>query len=175
MPLSIGYHTFYQIPGIRRDQWSAHIPARLHVAADENKISTGEMRPTDLADPLSLGDMALDHGFTDADTWRTAGSFAAERPGETLDDGFVDLERDADGRAHFWIEAGGKKVEAIFGPKYQVATVWLPPSQQFICFESLTAIIDGLNLARQGKYSALQVLPPGGKWTESFWIRASGI
>ena len=41
--------------------------------------------------------------------------------------------------------------------------------------ESLTALIDGLYLARQGKYPALQTVCPGGKWTESFWIRASGI
>ena len=75
----------------------------------------------------------------------------------------------------FLDESGSKKVEAIFGPKYQVATIWLPPSQHYIAMESLTALIDGLNLARQGKYPALQTVPPGGKWTESFWIRASGI
>jgi len=175
MPIGIGFHTFYQIPGVERDDWSAHIPARIHVAADENKVSTGEMRPTGLPDPLPIRGLPLGDGFTSADAWRSTGPYAADRPGETLDDGFTDLERDADGRAHFWIEAGSKKVEAIFGPKYQVATIWLPPSQPFICFESLTAIIDGINLARQGKYSALQMLPPGGKWTESFWIRASGI
>lgn len=175
MPIGIGFHTFYQIPGIPRDEWSAHIPARMHVAADENKASTGEMRPTALADPLPIRGLPLSDGFTSADAWRSTGPYAADRPGETLDDGFTDLERDADGRAHFWIAAGGKKVEAIFGPKYQVATIWLPPSQPFICFESLTAIIDGINLARQGKYSALQMLPPEGKWTESFWIRATGI
>ena len=175
MPISIGFHSFYQIPGIPRDQWSAHIPARVHVAADENKISTGEMRPTGLPDPLPLRGPTLPAAFTSADAWRTAGPFAGQRPEETLDDGFADLDRDADGRAHFWIEADGKKVEVTFGPKYQAATVWLPPSRGFICFESLAAIIDGINLARQGKYPALQMLPPGGKWTESFWIRASGI
>jgi aldose 1-epimerase len=175
MPVSIGFHPFYQIPGVPRDEWSAHIPARLHVAADKDKVSTGVMLPTGLTDPLPLRGPTLDHGFTDADAWRSVGTFAEERPGETLDDGFTDLERDADDRAHFWIEAGGKKVETLLGPKYQVATVWLPPSQQYICFEPLAAIIDGVNLARQGKYPALQVLPPGGKWTESFWIRASGI
>ncbi len=175
MPVVIGFHSFYQIPGIPRDEWTAHIPARMHVAADENKISTGEMRPTGLADPLPLRGPTLDHGFTDADAWRTAKAFAATHPEQTLDDGFTDLERDADGRAHFWIEAGGKKVETLFGPKYLTATVYLPPSQKFICFEPLAAIIDGVNLARQRKYPALQILPAGAKWTESFWIRASGI
>ncbi|HEV2355370.1 MAG TPA: aldose 1-epimerase [Puia sp.] len=175
MPISIGYHSFYQIPGVPRDQWSAHIPARMHVAADEHKISTGEMKPTDLPDLLPLGGSSLPDGFTSADAWRSVEGFAAKNPGITFDDGFTDLERDADGRAHFWIESGGKKVEVMFGPNYPVATIWLPPGRPFIAFESLTAIIDGLNLARQGKYSALQILPPGGKWTDSFWIRASGI
>jgi len=32
-----------------------------------------------------------------------------------------------------------------------------------------------LNLNHEGKYPDLQSVPPGGKWMESFWIRASGI
>ena len=98
----------------------------------------------------------------------------------TLDDGFTDLERDADGRAHFWIESGGKKVETLFGPKYPVATIWLPNGpggqpREFICFEPSDTIINGVNLAHEGKWSGLQTLGPGEKWTESFWVRASGI
>ena len=100
--------------------------------------------------------------------------------GRTLDDGFTDLERDQDGRAHFWIEAGGKKVETLLGPKYPVVTIWLPNGpggqpREFICFEPLTTIINGVNLAHDGKWSGLQMLPAGEKWTESFWVRASGI
>ena len=175
MPISIGYHSFYQVPGVPRDQWNAHIPARLHAAADEHKLSTGEMKPTGLPDALPLGAATLPEAFTSADAWRSKGPEMPTGPGISFDDGFVDLERDADGRAHFWIESGGKKVDVMFGPKYLSATVWLPPRQPFICFEALTAVIDGLNLQRQGKYPELQMLPAGGKWTESFWIRASGI
>jgi aldose 1-epimerase len=155
MPVVIGFHPFFQIPGIPRDEWVAHLSARVHVVADEHQIPTGEMRPLDIANPLPLR-------------------------GQTLDDGFTDLERDADGRAHFSIESGGKTVEALFGPKYRVATIYLPApppgeTREFICFEPLAAIISGVNLVRQGRYSDLQTVSPGGKWTESFWIRASGI
>jgi aldose 1-epimerase len=154
MPVTIGFHPFFQIPGIPRDEWTAHLSARLHVVADETKVPTGEMRPLDLPNPLPLR-------------------------GQNLDDGFTGLERDADGRAHFSVEAGGMKAEILFGPKYQVATIYLPPSpnltQEFICFEPLAAIIDGVNLARRGKYAELQILPAGQKWTESFWVRASGM
>jgi len=155
MPVSIGFHPFFQIPDVPRDQWTAHLSARMHVIADEHQIPTGEMRPLDIPNPLPLG-------------------------GVTLDDGFTDLERDADGRAHFSIESAGKTVEILFGPKYRVATIYNPApppgeTRNFICFEPLTAIISGVNLVRQRKYSDLQTVPAGGKWTESFWIRASGF
>lgn len=155
MPLVIGYHPFFQIPDIPRDEWVAHFPARVHVVPGEHNIPTGEMRPLDVPNPLPLR-------------------------GRTLDDGFTDLERDRDGRAHFWIESGGKKVETLLGPKYPVATIWLPNDpggqpREFICFEPLTTIINGVNLAHEGKWSGLQTIPPGEKWTESFWVRASGI
>ena len=153
MPLVLGFHPFTRIPDIPRDEWTAHIPARTHVIADDRNIPTGEMRPLDIPNPLLL-------------------------KGQRLDDGFTDLERDAAGRAHFWIESGGKKVETLFGPKYTVATIWLPSDpdgqpRQFICFEPLTTIISGVNLT--AKWPGLQTVPSGGKWTESFWIRSSGI
>jgi aldose 1-epimerase len=155
MPLAIGFHSFYQIPDIPRDEWVAHFPARVHVIADEHNIPTGEMRTLDIPNPLPLR-------------------------GRRLDDGFTDLERDAEGRAHFSIESAGKIVETLFGPKYPVATIWLPTApggqpREFICFEPLTTIISGVNLAHEGKYSGLQTVPSGGKWTGSFWVRASGI
>ena len=155
MPVVIGFHPYLRIPDIPRDEWVAHIPARVHVIPGEHNIPTGEMRPLDIPNPLPLR-------------------------GRTLDDGFTDLERDADGRAHFSIESGGKTVETLFGPKYTVATIWLPAGpegqpREFICFEPLSTIISGVNMAHEGKYSGLQTVPAGGKWTESFWIRASGI
>jgi aldose 1-epimerase len=155
MPLAIGYHPYLQIPGIPRDEWLAHYPARVHVIPGEYNIPTGEMRALDLPNPLPLR-------------------------GRTLDDGFTDFQRDENGRAHFAIEAQGKRVEVLFGPKYPVATIWFPAAppgetRDFLCFEPLTTIINGLNLAQQGKYKALQSVPARGKWTESFWIRSSGI
>jgi galactose mutarotase-like enzyme len=125
------------------------------VIPGEHNVPTGEMRPMDIPNPLPL-------------------------KGQKLDEGFTDLERDAQGRASFSIEAGGKKVEILFGSKYTVATIWLPSGpngepREFICFEPLSTIISGVNLAHEGKYAGLQTLPAGEKWTESFWIRSAGI
>jgi aldose 1-epimerase len=100
--------------------------------------------------------------------------------GRTLDDGFIDLQRDSLGRAHFSIEAAGRTVEAIFGPKYPVAVVWEPgapagQTRDFICFEPMTAITSVVNLAHDGKYGAMQSIAAGERWTESFWVRAGGM
>jgi len=155
MPLVVGFHPYYRIPDIPRDQWVARIPARQRVVADERLIPTGEFKPMDLPSPVPL-------------------------KSHTLDDGFIGLERDADGRARFSIESAGRSVEALFGPKYPVAVVWAPPAppgqtRDFICFEPMTAVTAGVNLAHEGKYSGLQSIAPGARWTESFWLRASGI
>src|SRR5688572_11960095 len=150
MPVILGFHPFFQIPEIPRDEWVANIPARIHVIPGEHNVPTGELRPMDIPKALPL-------------------------KGQKLDDGFTDLERDSEGRAHFSIEARGKKVETMFGPKFSVATIWLPSGpggqpREFICFEPLSTIISGVNLAHEGKWSGLQTLAPGAKWTESFWI-----
>jgi aldose 1-epimerase len=150
MPLAIAYHPYYRIPDIPRDEWTAHLPARQAVVTDSRLIPTGEYKPMDLPDPLPL-------------------------KGRTLDNGFRDLIRDSEGRAVFSIEAGGKKVEALFGRNYPVAVVWEPAGREFICFEPMVGITDAVNLNHEGKYPELQTVPPGGKWTESFWIRASGF
>lgn len=154
MPVAVGFHPYYQIPGVPRDQYLAHIPARNRVVADNRLIPTGEYRPMDLMPEFSLS-------------------------GLTLDDGFIDLERSADQRAHFYIKAGNAIVDTSFGPKYPVAVVWSPNQngqpQPFICFEPMTGITNAANLSQTGKYSNLQTIAPGARWSESFWVKATGI
>ena len=155
MPVALGFHPYYRIPDVSRDQWIANIPAHKIVITDSRLVATGEFKPYDLPKPLPL-------------------------QGHPLDTGFADLERDADGRAHFSIESGGKKVETLFGPKYPVAVIYAPPApagqtRDFICFEPMTGITNAVNLHHEGKYPDLQTVAPGAQWTESFWIRARGI
>ena len=121
-----------------------------------------------------------------------------------LDDVFTDLVRDGQGRAVARIEGKKQRLELLIGPRWRGLTVWAPnpagtglgsnafspnpprpaavsapkaPPQDpdFICFEPLAAIVNGLNLAHRGLYKELQSIPPGGTWAESFWIRASGF
>jgi aldose 1-epimerase len=155
MPIALGFHPYYRIPDTPRDEWTLTLPARKMVVADDRLIATGEFKPTDLPTPIPL-------------------------KGHPFDTGFTDLERDANGRAHFSIESGGKKVETIFGPKYPAVVIFAPPApagqtREFICIEPMTGITDAVNLHHQGKYPDLQTVAPGATWTESFWILSSGI
>jgi aldose 1-epimerase len=154
MPVVIGFHPYFKIPGVPRDQWTARIPARKHVEANQ-KIPTGELKDSELPVEFSL-------------------------KGRTFDDGFTDLAREADGRVYFFIESAGKKIEIAFGPKYPVAVVWAPAgpggvARDFMCIEPMAGVTNAVNLAHDGKYPDLQLLPSGGKWTESFWVLASGM
>jgi aldose 1-epimerase len=155
MPLAIGYHPYYRIPDIPRDQWVLHMPAGKAVIADNRRVPTGEFKPSDLPNPLPL-------------------------KGRTLDDGFTDFMRDADGRALFRIESGDKRIDLLFGLQFPVAVIWEPGSMMgqamdFLCVEPMTGVTNGINLNHDGKYPALQTVPANGKWTGSFWIRPAGF
>ena len=155
MPISIGFHPYFQIPDKPRDEWTVHLPVQKMIVADDRLIPTGELRPADLPDPVPL-------------------------KGRLFDTGFTDLSRDANGLAHFVVESGGEEIEILFGPKYPVTVVYEPPSapdrpNPFICIEPMAAITNALNLNHKGKYPDLPMLAPGAKWTESFWISAKGL
>ncbi len=147
MPLSMGFHPYFSIPN--RDEWRLHVAAREHVMLSDRLIPTGQMKPVNLPDPFSLR-------------------------GAHLDDVFTSLVRDANGHAVFSAERGSQRISVSYGPRYPVAVVYAPPGRDFVCFEPMTAVTDAFNLAHSGRYNELQSVPPGGKWEESFWIRAAG-
>jgi aldose 1-epimerase len=150
MPVVLGFHPYFRLPDVPRSEAAAHIPAHKHVETDAHLVATGEFTPANLPDEVSLKD-------------------------HTFDDGYTDLVRGSDGRATFSVAAGSKKIEVLYGPRYPVAVIYAPPNQPFICFEPMTAVTNGANLAREGKYPDLQTVAPGATWRESFWVRASGL
>ena len=150
MPMVIGFHPYFNFPDVPRSEASAHIAARKHVETDAQLVATGELTAFTGPEEISLKD-------------------------HTFDDGFTDLVRDSKGHATFSVHAGEKRIEVVYGPKYQVAVVYAPPGKPYICFEPMTAITNGINLAHDGKYPELQMVAPGAMWQESFWIRASGF
>ncbi len=150
MPVSVGYHPYFQIPDSQRDDWRVHVAAREHVELTKELIPDGKRTPVKLPDPAPLA-------------------------GVQLDDVFADLVRDANGRAEFWVEGGSRKIVVAYGPKYTVGVVWAPPGRNFLCIEPMSGITNAFNLAHAGTYKELQSIPPGGVWEESYWIRPEGF
>ncbi len=150
MPVVLGFHPYFKLGDVPRSEASVHIPAREHVETDARLVATGELKPVNLPDWVSLKD-------------------------HTFDDGYTDLAREGDGRARFAVKAGPKEIEVLYGPRYQVAVIYAPPRQPYICFEPMAAITNGANLAHEGKYPALETVAPGDTWQESFWVRPTGF
>jgi aldose 1-epimerase len=156
MPVSIGFHPYFQVNDAPRDEWSFSIGARTQwILAGEN-IPTGETRPIERLLPNPQG---------------------GPLKGLRLDDVFSDLIRDASGKAGMWVQGKSEKVEVAFGPNYRAVVVYAPgkAGNNFICFEPMAGITDALNLAQKGVYKELQYIRPGQKWQESFWIKTSGF
>jgi aldose 1-epimerase len=149
MPVGIGYHPYFQLHDAPRDQWKVHLAARDHLALSKMLIPTGERKPVEFPDLFPLAGVALD-------------------------DVFGGLVRDS-GRATFSVEGAHQKISVIYGPKYTVAVVYAPPGRPFICFEPMSTVTDGFNLAHAGIYKELQSIPAGGQWRESFWIAPTGF
>ena len=146
MPLSIGFHSWYQIPDCPRDGWKVHLPVREHYTLSAKLIPTGETTPARLEDPTPLAGRALDDVF--------GGVSSADE---------------------FWVEGNGARISVRFGEKYPVAVVYAPQARNVICFEPMTGVTDAFNLAHAGLYPRLQSIPVGQRWVESFWIRPSGF
>jgi len=146
MPLVIGFHPWYQIPGQPRDQWKVRVPVREHYLLSGKLIPTGQTEPADLGNPTPLA-------------------------GRQLDDVFGGV----DPNGEFLLEANGRKVSVRFGPKFPIAVVYAPQTRDVVCFEPMTGLTNGFNLAHAGLFKNLQSVAPGGSWTESFWVRPSGF
>lgn len=160
MPVSIGFHPYFQLTDSPRGDWTLSIGAKKQWLLNADKIPTGETAPIEklFPDPnrIALKDFDLDHVFGD-------------------------LARDGEGRATMRVKGKSQQLEVLFGPKYNTSVVYSPQpragaaSPNFVCFEPMAGITDAMNLAQRGLYRDLQMLAPGQTWRESFWIRPSGF
>jgi aldose 1-epimerase len=152
MPVSIGFHPYFQLTDSPRDEWTISVGARSHLKLEPNRVPTGETEP--VGAPYTGGVPLRDFD---------------------IDDGFVDLVRDGQGRATMTVSGKRQRIDIQLGRNYRAAVVWAPKPQNFICVEPMAAITNGLNLAHKGIYKDLQHVAPGGTWRESFWISPAGF
>jgi aldose 1-epimerase len=186
MPVSIGYHPYFQLTDSTREDWTVTVPARTRWLLSAQKIPTGETESTDT--------------FFNA--------YAGALKDYNLDDVFTDLVRDERGRATATLRGRGQRLDVSLGPNFRSLVVYspnptntgrgsqIPPgaanqaatpprpgagpanpraTPNFVCLEPMSGITDALNLAHKGVYRDLQSVAPGAAWRESFWIRPSGF
>jgi galactose mutarotase-like enzyme len=117
VPVSFGYHPFFQLPGVPRARWEIALPVGDRLLLDAKLVPTGERVPAgDLDGPL--GERTFDDGFT-------------------LDDR----------RGPFVLAGGGRRIEVAFETGYAYAQVYAPAVADVICFEPMTAPADALRHA----------------------------
>ena len=168
MPVSIGFHPYFQLTDSPRDEWTVSVGAKTHWLLTKDLVPTGETQPIEavLSNPgaAPLKDYHLDHVFSD-------------------------LIRDQSGRAVMTVKGKTQQLDVVVGPLYRAMVVYAPkpaapPGQpagapaanrNFICFEPMAAITNAMNLAHKGVYKELQSISPGGTWVESFWVRPKGF
>ena len=161
LPISVGFHPYFQLTDSPRDDWTISVAARTHWRLAPNKIPTGETE-------------AITQVFPDP--------AAAPLKDHDLDHVFSDLVRDASGGAVMTVKGKSQQLDVVVGPNYRAMVIYAPKPQagsaqnrNFICFEPMAAITNAMNLAHKGLYKELQSIPPGGTWQESFWIRPRGF
>ena len=168
MPVSIGYHPYFQLTDSKRDEWTIAVGARTHWLLAPTKVPTGETQPIEsfFPDPknIPLRDYDLDHVFGD-------------------------LVRDASGRAVMTVRGRTQALDVVLGPNYRAMVIYAPKpapaagagtsaptaDRNFICFEPMVGITNAMNAAHKGLYKDLQSIAPGGTWEESYWVRARGF
>lgn len=145
MPLSLGYHPYFQLTDSPRDDWKVHLAARESVVLSDLLVPTGERKPVEFANPYPLAGHVLDNVFT----------------------GLTGAEWSVEGKK--------QKIAVKFGPKYPVAVVYAPQGGSFICFEPMASQTNAFNLTHAGKVAGLQTIAPGTSWSESFFVTPTGF
>jgi aldose 1-epimerase len=177
MPVAIGFHPYYKLTDSTREEWTISVPVRKRWILLPTKIPSGETEPIENFFPNPQAAALKDYN---------------------LDDVFSDLVRDAQGRAHVVLKGKQQQLDIMIGPNWPALVMWSPNPKgtgrgsngpvnpnprggstqndpNFIAFEPMAGITNGMNLAQKGLYSELQSIAPGGKWEASFWIKPSGF
>ncbi len=157
MPVSIGYHPYFQLTDSTRAEWTITVPARTRWLLSPQKVPTGSTEPAD----------------------RLFVNFSGALKDYNLDDVFTDLVRDGRGRATAAVKGRAQRIDVSIGPNYRSLVVYSPNQNNtgrgFVCFEPMAAITNALNLAHKDVYRDLQSIAPGAKWQESFWVKPAGF
>ncbi len=112
VPVAFGYHPYFTLPGVPRQEWEIELPGRRQLILNEKALPTGE---TEARPPFSgpLGGRVYDDHYTEM----------APKP-------------------MFRLRGAGRTVTVSFSEGYRFAQVYAPGEDEVICFEPMTAPIN---------------------------------
>jgi aldose 1-epimerase len=114
VPVSFGFHPYFQLPGVAREDWRVTLPRRRHLLTDACGIPTGE-------------------------TVEEGGE--CERLGHRFfDDGYDALAPETE----FHLSGGGRSVGVCFHTGYPIAQVFASLYPDVVCIEPMTAPTNAL-------------------------------
>ena len=154
MPVHFAYHPYFRPDG-PREQWTLSIGAKTHWIVTKPLIPTGETEPAEKFLPGVTKGVTLGNTF--------------------VDDGFSELERDANGLGRIWVKGKTQKIEVVYGKEFDYAMVYAPLDNTLICIEPQTGPTNAFNLQHEGKFKGLIVLEPGKTFTARYWIIPTGF
>jgi aldose 1-epimerase len=121
LPLSFGFHPYFNCENYQREEILVNIPFQNHVETDKFLLPTGEFH--DIGDFITEGTFQLKKLF--------------------LDDGFVNRISGE----HPFFETNDYKVEVVFDDEYQCCVVYAPTSEdkKYLCIEPMVVPTNSLN------------------------------
>lgn len=114
VPLCFGYHPYFTIPGVPRQDWVLETPALRHLPTDEHGLPSGAVEAWP-AQSAPLGDTAYDDGF------------------DQVPDG-----------AQFILRGGDHRITVTFETGYPAAQLFAPPGDALVAIEPMAAPTDAL-------------------------------
>jgi aldose 1-epimerase len=114
VPVSFGFHPYFRLPGVDREDWEVTLPVRERLLLDTSMLPIGAREPVAIV-PGPLGERSFDDAF-------------AAPPGG----------------APFVLAGGGRRIELRFGEGYPFAQVFAPAEDAVIAIEPMTASTDAL-------------------------------
>lgn len=154
MPVSLGFHPYYQLHDSPRDDW------KIRIAANDQWLLNDKLTPTAATVPTG-------------DQFPNPLEFPLQ--GAALDHVFGGLIRDADGSARFSLIGKQERIDVFFDEKFDTSVIYAPTRGAFVCFEPMAGITNALNLQHRGAYHALQSIAAGETWQGTFVIQPIGF
>ncbi len=143
VPVVFGWHPYFHLPGVKREDWIVDVPVRRHYTLSEQNLPTTDREPV----AVKKGPLG----------------------NRIYDDLFDELVCANGNRAAFTLEGGQRNLAVCFEYGYPYAIVWAPAGRDLICFEPMTAATNAL----ASGWPELISVEPGDSYEARFSILVS--